>query len=151
VFRFSCWMLVLIGLCRARKFPRKKNSVANTSGKFMTGVSVPRLRKVLCAIAETRKILNGSTLIVVRVHHNRKLMLHWQDQIKENFSTLCTVTADTSQMAEGLSPSYDSDGVRYYITNFKVVLLFGLTELTAQISWIENVGCLLLVQCNVLT
>jgi len=137
--------------CRARKFPRKKNSVANTSGKFMTGVSVPRLRKVLCAIAETRKILNGSTLIVVRVHHNRRLMLHWQDQIKENSQPLCTVTADTSQMAKDWALLMTRTGVRYYITKLQGCSVVRLTELTAQISWIENVGCLLLVQCNVLT
>ena len=54
-------------------------------------------------------------------------------------------------MAKGLSPSYGADGLQFYNMDYKVVLLFGLTELTAQISWVENVGRLLLVHCDVLT
>ena len=49
-------------------------------------------------------------------------------------------------MAGGLSPSYGSDGARYYTMSYKVVLLFGLTELAAQIAWVENVGRMLPAQ-----
>ena len=56
------------------------------------------------------------------------------------FSTLCTVTADTRQMANLLQPHYGMNGVLYYRLDYKVVLLFGLTELKAQISWMENVS-----------
>ena len=56
------------------------------------------------------------------------------------FSTLCTVKADTSQMAKLLKPLYNPDQVPYYKIDYKIVLLFGLTELKAQISWMANVS-----------
>jgi len=56
------------------------------------------------------------------------------------FSTLCTVTADTCQTAKILKPLRGVDGKQYYRFNYDVVLLFGLTELKAQISWMEDVS-----------
>jgi len=41
-------------------------------------------------------------------------------------------------MAKQLEPHYDADGVPYYQLHFNVILLFGLSELKAQISWMEN-------------
>jgi hypothetical protein len=58
----------------------------------------------------------------------------------EDYSTLCTVTADTPQMIKTLTPKVGLNGVRYYSQDFNVVLLFGLTELKAQIAWMEDVG-----------
>ena len=54
-------------------------------------------------------------------------------------------------MAKGLSRSDGVDGFEFYKMDYKVVMLFGLTELAAQISWVENVGRLFLVQRDVLT
>ncbi|KAJ6626671.1 hypothetical protein B0H10DRAFT_1998098 [Mycena sp. CBHHK59/15] len=53
------------------------------------------------------------------------------------YSVVCTVHADTSQIANTLKPCV---GLRriYYRLNIDVVLSFGLTELKAQISWVEN-------------
>jgi len=62
----------------------------------------------------------------------------WMDTEPNMFSTLCTVTADTSQMAELLQRRYGPDQVPYYQLDYKIILLFGLTELKAQISWREN-------------
>jgi hypothetical protein len=56
------------------------------------------------------------------------------------FSTLCTVTADTSQLAYSLQPLRGIGGIEYYHLEFDVVLQFGLTELKAQISWMEEVS-----------
>ena len=58
-------------------------------------------------------------------------------QITANFSTLCIVSADMSRVikTEQIGPS----GHPYYVQHFSVILLFGLTELEAQISWMENV------------
>lgn len=56
------------------------------------------------------------------------------------FTTLCTVTADTSQMAGSLEPIVGLAGIEYYRLEFDVILQFGLTELKAIISWIENVS-----------
>ena len=58
----------------------------------------------------------------------------------EMFTTLCTVTADTSQMAKRLQARRNSNGAKYYHQSYSVVLLFGLTELKAQISWMEDVS-----------
>jgi len=63
----------------------------------------------------------------------------------ELFTTLCTVTADTSQMAKGLKASSGPGGNQYYHQNFSVVLLFGLTELKAQISWMEDVSRIIMI------
>jgi hypothetical protein len=56
------------------------------------------------------------------------------------FSTLCTVTADTRQMAKTLKPCRGVDGGQYYRFDHNIILLFGLTELKAQISWMEDVS-----------
>lgn len=55
------------------------------------------------------------------------------------FSTLCTIKADTSEMAKNMKPRRNKFGVNYYEQSFDVALLFGLTELKAQICWKENV------------
>lgn len=51
------------------------------------------------------------------------------------FSTLCTVHADTSHV---LKETRNGPGGLYYELVFKIVLLCGLTELKAQIRWMEN-------------
>jgi len=62
----------------------------------------------------------------------------WMDSERDQFSTLCTVQADTSKLAKLLSPKRSADGALYYALEIKVILLFGLTELIAQVSWLEN-------------
>ncbi|KAJ7628236.1 hypothetical protein DFH06DRAFT_1226573 [Mycena polygramma] len=61
----------------------------------------------------------------------------WTDIDAEKYSILCKVYADTSKAASGLKPLQGKIGI-YYELKFDVVLAFGLTELKAQISWIEN-------------
>ncbi|KAJ7755461.1 hypothetical protein B0H16DRAFT_715359 [Mycena metata] len=61
----------------------------------------------------------------------------WTDIESENFPVLCTINADTSEMAKTLEPQQGQSGT-YYRIDFDVVLSFGLTELKAQIAWIEN-------------
>lgn len=61
------------------------------------------------------------------------------------FSTLCYIEADTSQISQTLKPHRSPGGSKkkkksYYIMEFDVVLLFGLTELKAQIAWKEGVS-----------
>ncbi|KZT00295.1 uncharacterized protein LAESUDRAFT_764717 [Laetiporus sulphureus 93-53] len=59
----------------------------------------------------------------------------WTDLEPESFATLCTVQADTSRVTK--VQQHGLKGV-YYTQHYKVVLLCGLTELKAQISWMEN-------------
>ena len=59
---------------------------------------------------------------------------------QDAYTTLCSVRADTSKLAGSMQPHHLPDGGgTYYSILFYVVLLFGLTELKAQISWIDNV------------
>ncbi|KAG2142994.1 hypothetical protein DEU56DRAFT_939147 [Suillus clintonianus] len=55
------------------------------------------------------------------------------------FSTLCTIRADTSKIAEKLTPKQSTEGLVYYAMEIKVVLLFSLTELKAMIIIISRV------------
>jgi len=62
----------------------------------------------------------------------------WVDEQPAMFSTLCTVRADTSKVASFLRPTRLGGGRIHYRIEFDVVLLFGLTELKAQVSWREE-------------
>jgi len=55
-----------------------------------------------------------------------------------NFTILCTLVADLSNVP--LSPKRNSKGETYYIVTFDIVMNFGLTELQAQLRWLENVS-----------
>lgn len=56
--------------------------------------------------------------------------------LTDMYSTLCTVHADTSHV---LKKKQIGPNGPYYSQDFNVILLCGLTELRAQISWMENV------------
>ncbi|KIK93909.1 hypothetical protein PAXRUDRAFT_486725 [Paxillus rubicundulus Ve08.2h10] len=62
----------------------------------------------------------------------------WTDSEPGMFSNLCTVHADTSQVSKTLSPRRGFAGLQFYRQQFSIVLMFGLTELQAQISWKED-------------
>ena len=71
------------------------------------------------------------------------------DEAKAMYSTLCTVTADTSHMTK--TTNYGSGGGVFWRLDYSVVLLFGLTELKAQISWTEGVSIITIWTIPVLT
>ena len=54
------------------------------------------------------------------------------------FSTLCRVEADTSLARKERHTR--SDGRVYYTFDYEVVMLFGPTEMSAQIAWKEDVS-----------
>ena len=56
-----------------------------------------------------------------------------------HFADLCEVTADVTKFKSSIKP-HNYRGAKYYVLEFDIVLLFGLTELKAQIAWTENVG-----------
>lgn len=66
-------------------------------------------------------------------------------QIAARFTTLCNVIGDTSTIAHSLRPQRAPGGDDYYCLDFDVVLLFGLTELNAQISWTDDMVRLLII------
>jgi hypothetical protein len=49
------------------------------------------------------------------------------------------VHADTSEIVKALKPRKGQGGT-YYRLEFEMVMSFGLTELKAQIAWLENVS-----------
>ncbi|KAF8907421.1 hypothetical protein CPB85DRAFT_840353 [Mucidula mucida] len=62
----------------------------------------------------------------------------WLDVAPYSFSSICSVTSDTSGVPRRRIPPRTAYGSYHYHLDFEVVLLFGLTELKAQIAWIEN-------------
>ena len=52
---------------------------------------------------------------------------------------MCKVIAHTSKLVQSLPPQRAANGSTYYEMDYDVVLLFGLTELKAQISWMDKV------------
>ncbi|KZP28411.1 hypothetical protein FIBSPDRAFT_927551 [Athelia psychrophila] len=64
--------------------------------------------------------------------------VQWTDMEPEMFFTLCTIKGDTTGMSKARKARRSSEGVLFYRLDFSVVLLFGLTELKAQLSWLED-------------
>ncbi|KAG2129869.1 uncharacterized protein EDB93DRAFT_1095170 [Suillus bovinus] len=64
----------------------------------------------------------------------------WTDSEPSMFSTLCNVHADTSKVASSISPRRGYAGLQFYRQEFSIILMFGLTELQAQLSWKEDVS-----------
>jgi hypothetical protein len=60
-------------------------------------------------------------------------------QMQAHFTTMCHVIADTSTIAHSLRAQRAPGVDDYYSLHFDVILLFGLTELKAQISWNDMV------------
>lgn len=66
------------------------------------------------------------------------------DVTLEYFTSLCTIHADTSSVPR--VPCLGINGI-YFRLFFDVVLLCGLTEIKAQISWMEEVSLIALRYC----
>ena len=56
------------------------------------------------------------------------------------FPDLCEVTADITKLKGSIRPQTNRRGTKFFVVEFDVVLLFGLTELKAQIAWTRNVS-----------
>ncbi|KAF9026682.1 hypothetical protein BDP27DRAFT_1437443 [Rhodocollybia butyracea] len=63
----------------------------------------------------------------------------WADVDAEMYTTACTVTADVSRVSY-TTHQKPGNGSKYYKTNYDIILLFGLTELKAQIAWKDGDG-----------
>ena len=60
------------------------------------------------------------------------------------YPTICYIGANTLQISRNIQPRRSPGGKVYYALEFEVILLFGLTELKAQIAWKEEVSSLIL-------
>jgi len=61
----------------------------------------------------------------------------WKDVDTKNYTTLCTIEADLSRVPLIPRPKASGQG-NFYRVDYDIVLLFGMTELNAQIAWKEN-------------
>jgi len=61
----------------------------------------------------------------------------WRDIDTNNYTELCTIKVDLSQMSRHFVPKTKGNG-KFYKLHFDIVLLFGQTELKAQIAWKKN-------------
>ena len=64
-------------------------------------------------------------------------------RIQACFTKMCTIVANTSKLVHSLQPEVAPDGGVYYELDCEVILLFGLTEFKAQISWMDKVRLVL--------
>ncbi|KDQ59135.1 hypothetical protein JAAARDRAFT_192677 [Jaapia argillacea MUCL 33604] len=110
------------------------------SAVLKKGTSVTENREFTCGF--TRTVQDGSQIgrvpVDITCYRGADQDTEWTDVEPDKFETLCTVTADMSEAAHGLSPRIGKLGRLYYSINFQVVLLFGLTELKAYVAWMEK-------------
>ena len=57
-----------------------------------------------------------------------------------SFFPFCTIHADLSKVVKDLVLKTDSSGV-YYQLDYDVIILFGFTELRAELGWKTRVSC----------
>jgi len=62
----------------------------------------------------------------------------------ENYTRLCTIKVDLSHLPLPPLSKPSGEGI-YYRLDFEVILLFGLTELKAMVTWKENVSPVLVL------
>jgi len=60
----------------------------------------------------------------------------WRDVDTNNYTKLCTIEADLSRLP--LLPQTKATGGVFYRVEYDIVLLFGMTELKAQVAWKEK-------------
>ncbi|KAL1662646.1 hypothetical protein GGF50DRAFT_128582 [Schizophyllum commune] len=65
----------------------------------------------------------------------------FMDAIADRVDKLCEIHVVPSDILDLLSIQTDLGGACYYRGTFNVILLFGLTELKAQLQWYENFSC----------
>lgn len=93
---------------------------------FETAVSPAELSRVITSIQCYRGSLDRP---------------QWRDVDSDMFSISCYITANTSSLTPIQITRTTAGSLRphvYYRIDFDIVLSFGLTELAAQVAWIEN-------------
>ncbi|KAF8873975.1 hypothetical protein CPB84DRAFT_1817940 [Gymnopilus junonius] len=60
----------------------------------------------------------------------------WKDEDTDNYSKVCYIEVDLSHVK--LEKQRNSEKKKFYTVQYSIVLLFGMTELKAQIAWTEK-------------
>ncbi|KAH9485825.1 Heat shock 70 kDa protein 12A [Psilocybe cubensis] len=97
---------------------------------------VQEFRQSYCLMSRNRTDLQ-SVSSSIRCYRGENTNPRWLDVDRKMYSTLCVVTADTSQVPVPLCYSINSNSM-YYRIEIDIILSFGMTELKAQIAWNEN-------------
>ncbi|KAF8962457.1 hypothetical protein BDZ97DRAFT_1733008 [Flammula alnicola] len=79
-----------------------------------------------------------STTVSIWCYRGDNLNPRWKDEDAENYTNLATVVVDFTHLP--LEPLVNKTGKAYYRVDYEVVLLFGLTEMQAQLAWQERRG-----------
>ncbi|KAF8989882.1 hypothetical protein BDQ17DRAFT_1288292 [Cyathus striatus] len=82
-------------------------------------------------------------IVDIQSYRGRMKDPKWREIDAEMYATLCSVEVDLTELAKGLQQRRSirpGRGIRgsYYRVDYDVILLFGLTELKAQLSWYEG-------------
>ena len=93
-----------------------------------------------CAIEAVYLTRNGLIKINASSFHTlcRILVLTWI--VAASFSTLCTIHVDLSEAVGDLVKKKTGSGQVYYQLDYDVIVMFGLTELQAYLSWNSKVS-----------
>ncbi|KAF8840354.1 hypothetical protein BDN67DRAFT_1011543 [Paxillus ammoniavirescens] len=121
--------------------PSGQLALPNAFGSILTRgtrVSEKQEFEEAFAIRRTSQVACNKIEVDITSYRGPLAEPNWMDTERDQFSTLCIVHADTSKLARTLSGKRSPDGLLYYAIDIKVILMFGLTELTAQVSWMEN-------------
>ncbi|KAG9312271.1 hypothetical protein JVU11DRAFT_7574 [Chiua virens] len=101
------------------------------------GVQVSEQQEFRESFYKDQTSFSGLTKVKVPILAYRGDLLdpQWVDEERAHFTTLCRVVADTSAIARSLRAQHTTNGESFYRLEVDVVLLFGLSEFKAQISW----------------
>ncbi|KAG7091412.1 hypothetical protein E1B28_010449 [Marasmius oreades] len=81
--------------------------------------------------------LNSTNAKIVAYRGDLVPVPRFIDEDPDHFEDVCEVEADTTKLAKSLKARITRGQKRFELT-YNVELSFGLTELAAQISWVEN-------------
>ncbi|KAF9025803.1 hypothetical protein BDZ89DRAFT_1068051 [Hymenopellis radicata] len=129
---------------------RKAKLYMDTAGHMRVplsfGVILPKNTKV-SEVQEFREPFHQSNEVLSKLHSIQSDILYykgslshpkWIDVEPDMFPSVCIVTADTSKAAKSLPLKRRADGKPYFVLNYDIILLFGGTEITAQVAWKEK-------------
>jgi hypothetical protein len=88
---------------------------------------------------EVLRLQSGKTLIPVSHFTIICLATLMSLYFSDNYTKLCTIEADLSRVPLLPRPKATGQG-NFYRVKYDIILLFGVTELNAQMAWKENVS-----------
>ncbi|KZP28402.1 hypothetical protein FIBSPDRAFT_817256 [Athelia psychrophila] len=97
-------------------------------------------RRSYCKTSRKKELGSGNPATIDIVCYYGALEdVQWTDMEPEMFSTSCTIEMDMKEMSTAMKARRSPEGTLFYELQFSIVLLFGLTELKAQLCWAEDV------------